>query len=366
MGNEVMTVEVPEATEPTTEETVPVSAEEALESGLSPEEVKMAEDHGLIEKPQDGEGDEKPATDKEEGTSKKADQETEKTPKEIADEEFKAMTEDPEKEHESLKKFNKNEQAMYFLRKKDRTRRQAAENERDLLKIKNNHFEEKLSSLEADIKKIAEMRTADPDKSQLDIDLDDPDVTDGMSKEEINALLDQREEDKTTRQAEADAVRKEKAKVLNKRLDANDVEARTKYDDFDAVTDIAIEYIKKVDKTRHAYHTVVKAIADPEQNSAEVLYSFGKFHPQFAELLAEAKKIGAAGSEGQKMDGNKINKMVDNASKRTGSAKIGGSTGGGSRKVSVDDLTAADVVSMSQAEYNKLPKHVRDRLLQGG
>jgi len=351
---EAITVMIPEAKEIAEVETTPDT------SGLSATEIKMAEKQGLIKgekKDDDAKGEEKK---KDDAGEKKAAEE-EKDTKAIRDAEFEEMSKDPQVEHEKLNKYTKNEQAMYFLRKKDKQKRQQAEAERDHLILKNRHLEEKLDGLIADLDKLKKSG-----KSKVESDDDDffsdkeSSENEGLTKEQIETKIEETLAAKKKQEEEGEKSKREMMKVLNERLNNDEAEVSARYTDYQVVTDIAIDFIKNHDKTGYAYQTVAKALADPEGSPAEVLYSFGKYHPKFKELYDQAGKLG---DDGDERSTKQIDKIVANAGKRKGSANLGGKTGG-NKPVSVEDLTLADIAVMSPEEYAKIPKPIRDRLLR--
>lgn len=352
MADEI-TVMIPEKKEIAEVETTPDT------SGLSATEIAMAEKQGLIKgekKADDAKGEEKK---KEAGEEKEAADE-EKDAKAVRDAEFEEMSKDPQVEHEKLNKYSKNEQAMYFLRKKDKQKRQQAEAERDHLILKNRHLEEKLDGLIADLEKL---KKSGKDKVEDEDDFfsdKESSENEGLTKEQIEKKIEETLAAKKKQEEEAIKSKSELMKTLNERLNNDEAEVSSRYTDYNIVTDIAVDFIKHHDKTGYAYQTVAKALADPEGSPAEVLYSFGKYHPKFKELYDQAQKLG---DDGEGRSTKQIDKIVANAGKRKGSANLGGKTGG-NKAVSVEDLTLADIAVMSPEEYAKIPKPIRDRLLR--
>ena len=63
------------------------------------------------------------------------------------------------------------------------------------------------------------------------------------------------------------------------------------------------------------------------------------------------------------MDDEKTNKVIEHATRRMSSAAVGG--GSGKRIVSADELTLKQIADLSEEEFAKLPKKVRDDVLMG-
>ena len=347
---EVITVEIPEKKEVAENE-----AQAPDLSGLSGSEIAMAEKQGLIKKP--AEKKEEKNEDPDAG-KKKVDE------KAARDAEFEEMIKDPETEHEKLNKYSKNEQAMYFLRKQDKQKRQQAEAERDHLTLKNRLLEDKLNALIADLdklKKSGKDKLEDEDDFFSDTESSE---NEGLTKKQIEKKIEDTLAAKKKQEDDENQSKRETMKILNDRLANDEAQVSQRYTDYQAVTDIAIDFIKHHDKTGYAYQTVARALADPEGSPAEVLYNFGKYHPKFKELYDQAIALGEKGGNDDKnIDNKQIDKIVANAGKRKGSANLGGRTGG-NRAVSVDDLTLEDIAVMSPIEFAKIPKAVRDKLLR--
>ena len=87
-------------------------------------------------------------------------------------------------------------------------------------------------------------------------------------------------------------------------------------------------------------------------------YRIGQLHPKYKELSAKPVKK----TEEIKKE-NKVDRIVKNSKKRSGSAALGGGTGS-FRSVSESELTLADVSTFSEAKYNKLKPETRERLLR--
>lgn len=347
---EAVMVEIPAKVENTP--AAPVTTEQAGEAGLSAQEIALGKASGVLT-------DETPAVDKkddkkeekvddkvEEVVDDKKEEKTDDkkdakpTPTEAAEDE----TLDPAKEHELVKTYSPNEKALYFKQKKERLKRQAAERERDFLKTQNEG-----------LRRLAEKKETNPN-ADLEKDLENLDDPEKDKDKPLTAAdLDKREEAKK----EKDKQAREASRVINERLNLQNLEAQSKYDDFDAVCDLANEVMAKDPHGVYATKLVLLA-ADPEGNAAEYAYMIGKLHPNYGKHRKEVKKEEAPGAGATKKD---IAKIVDNAGKRTSSAQLGGGSEKG-RLVSEDDLKIEDVAGMPQAQWDALSSKTRDRLMR--
>lgn len=251
--------------------------------------------------------------------------------------EVKTETEEelsPEKEDEIVKDFNANEKKLYWERKKERLKRQEAQREKELTAIQLAAAKRELELLKTgQPKSVEESKEEEP---QFDED-DERIMTVGEFKRMQKAKAEEAE--KTNAQAQA----------IIKRVEVQEVEAKAKYADYDDVTLLAAEMIK----TNKAYARVLaEAANDPNENVAEVAYNIGRLHPKYGKTAEPVKKA----------ETKQIDRAIKNSEKRTTSASVSG--GGGKSSVAEGDLTVEDVANMSAAQYGKLSKETRDRILR--
>lgn len=351
---EKVMVEVKDA--PSSAPATAVTVAEGGTAGLTPQEIEMGKATGVLteEKPAEkkptDEG-QKPETDSTKTEEEEAEGEEKTEEKPATKEEKKAAEEeafdDPEKEFALVKTYNPNEKALYFKQKKERLKRQTAERERDFLKTQN-------EALRRDA--AAKKKPVDAD-AELDADLEDLDA-DPAAKDKDKPLTMADLEARDKAKLEADKKARSDAKVISDRLDLLNQEASAKYDDFNEVMDLANEVMKKDKYGVYAMKLSIEA-ADPDGNVAEYAYSLGKLHPNYGKHR-KAKKDAAPDAGATKTN---VEKIVDNAQKRTSSAALGGGSEKG-RLVSEDDLTLADVSGMSQSAWDKLSSKTRDRLMR--
>lgn len=362
------------------EEAAPVvavlpSREELIDSGISAKEADMAEKHGLVKKAADGK--DGPKAKDGEGTAKEAQPEPTKPPAEKVEEQPKQasdaekrkkewdeaykraeLEEDPVKEQEKLKTFNPNETALYFSRKRERAARQKAEAQFEHMNLQFKAAQAELESLKK--------KPVDPEPV---LNEDGEAVDPGekpLTENGLKALREKENQEKQKKEQEQAAINRQRVAALN----TLEADAATRYQDFSVAAELGAEILKKgeevfagdakaISKARRKAMEFFELSAkaneskESEYNAADALYELGQLHPKYptgGEKPAE-KEPGALPPE-------KIEKAVENAAKRS-SATL---NGGGSRKISVEDITVAQAASLSASEYGKLPKHVRERL----
>ena len=351
MADKVM-VEVVDKVE--TNEAAPVTVAEASATGLSAKELEMGKGNGVLTEAAD---DKKPVDDAKKDDEKKDDakpddkkDDAKKEPTDAEREasELAAMA-DPAKEKELVKAYNPNEKALYFKHKKERLKRQEAERRADFLELQNKAL--KLENEKKNKGKLTEDEQLAADLEALETE--GKEKKDDKDKPLTIADLEKREADKKAKQDEANTA----ARAINERIQVCEAEAQAKYDDFDAMMDLAKEVMQG---DKHGVFAVKLSLiaADPEGNPAEYAYSLGKLHPNYGKHRKEKQPDPNAG--GAKTD---VKKIVENAEKRSSSAALGGGSQKG-RLVSEEDLTIADVANMSQSAFDKLSDKSRQRLLR--
>ncbi|HOM99316.1 MAG TPA: hypothetical protein PLM33_03585 [Acidobacteriota bacterium] len=354
MANEKAVIEIDETPAPV--EAGKITLAEAKE-GLGSKEAEMAKKHGLVEEK---------AVEKAEEPK----QEVKPDPKPEAKEE-KAPDSDLPSEYG---KFTPNEKALYWERKKERTKRQRAEAENEILQLRVRTMEKEL----ADAKKTKpdSEKTAGDAKKDEDLDLDDLlKDNEGAKTEAEKPLtltdLEKHEKEKAEKEETERATTEAKAKQLKSRLAEFEIEAREKLPDFDAVADMAREILEKgeevfdgddvrVDAARNRAEAALHAIANAmswekgQKTPAELVYDLGRLHPKY--------KNGARGGAEKVVPPEQMERMLENAGKRSSAALPGGN--GSRRVVSEDEITPEQAAKLSVGQYQKLSKATRERLLR--
>ncbi len=341
------TVEIVES--PAIVEDQPVTVDEATEAGLSKEEIDMGKEQGDIvdKKPVEKKEDEGDDEDKKDGDADKKDDNPEnKDDKDVKDE----IEDDPEKEADKVKDYTPNEKAQYFQRKKERTKRQKAERKSELLEIKLKAEKEKNELLKSG-KKYDDMDDLDAD---LDADLngDKDNDDDIVTKGDLRKSEEKMEAKRIAEWKQAKAV------AVAESLEERYTEAREENANFDAYCDLASEVMDEDEKEGGTYALKVVQLAhNPEGKIADYIMKLAKLHDGYNEV-GKGKSSKSDKKEGK--DG--ADKIINNASKRTSSASVGG--GNGRRIVSEDDLTVQDAAKLSDAAWDKLKPETRERLLR--
>jgi len=354
VANEKAVIEIDETPAPV--EAGKITLAEAKE-GLGSKEAEMAKKHGLVE--------EKAVEKKDEP---KPEVKSEPKPEDKVE---KAQESDLPAEYA---KFTPNEKALYWERKKERTKRQRAEAENELLQLRVRTMEKEL----ADAKKLKpdSEKTAGDAKKDEDLDLDDLlKENEGTKTEAEKPLtltdLEKHEKEKAEKEETERATTEAKAKQLKSRLAEFEIEAREKLPDFDAVADMAREILEKgeevfdgddvrVDAARNRAEAALHAIANAmswekgQKTPAELVYDLGRLHPKY--------KNGARGGAEKVVPPEQMERMLENAGKRSSAALPGGN--GSRRVVSEDEITPEQAAKLSVGQYQKLSKATRERLLR--
>jgi len=312
---------------------VPVVEEETNEkldtSELSPEELEMAVEQGLIEK--DGE-------DKEDKEEKEVEEEESTTEPES----FEQMEEVFEKDNKKFHKdFKSNEKALYFKYKKEKLRRQEYSKELEELKA-----EKELGSIKGKVStdRLAKVREALNSGEELTVDslrelIGDAEVKDDgrMTQEEHEAKVKQGQ---MTQQAYNDRV------MLAEQIGIS------KYPNFDKISAVA-EEVAKGDKD--ALQIIADAFTDKnidEGTIVEKVVKVARMHPKFKEMTQLASPE----------EKEEVNRAIKNSKKAKSSASLGSS--GKSMQKRESELSPSDVANTSTGEWRKLSEKTQERLLR--
>ena len=320
--------------------------------GLLPQEVKMAEKHGLVktidesskkEDKADGELKVEPNV----KTPSIQEEEKGEKGKEV---EAKPTFEEVQKNEDNLKKYNPNEQALYWKYKADKKKRQEAQKDAEEWRAK---YELETLQGNVKIKKISEALgkgevTIEALQAIIGTNSED-DVP--LTKSEFKKLESAKEvkEHETKRELQHRAERISTAEEIGK----------TKYENFDELTTLAKQVVDS-DKT-DTYKGVLEAsfsdIDLDEEQLVERVVTIARLHPDYGKKKSDSSKKEPA-EEKKETD---VDRAINNSKKKISSASVG--SGGGKRNVSYDDLTVEDAAQLTTAQWMKLPDAVRKRLL---
>jgi len=336
---EVATVEVEDKVEETKTDNS-ITVDEAKEMGLNESEISMGKEHGDIV---DKKPDEKDTKNENEDKDDKDDKDKDTKPKEEdkPDKDTKAKKEDgkedidPEKEADAIKDYTPNEKAQYFMRKKERSKRQKADRKAELLEVKNQALRDKLKGFEKGDDKLDL-----DDELDKDLNNDNEPVTKGDLK---------KIEEKKGEQVE-------KAKAISASLDDRYADARVEDANFDKLCDLANEVMKEDAKEGGIYAVkLIKLAEDEEGDIAGYIKKLAKLHDKYDEVGKEADTT-------DKDTKKETDQIITNATKRTSSASV--SSGSGRRIVSEADLTIEDAAILSDDAWGKLKPETRERILR--
>ncbi len=358
------------------EEAKPTVAE-ISDGSFTKDEIEAAKRHGLVvEEPKKEEKKTEPEKPEEKSKPEEKPKE-EPAPKPVEDD-FK-LDEDKEKQFQEIFGENKTVSKLYGRMKKDRTKRQNAEADRDQVLIQKKALEEEREKLRQELEaaKKQPKRTGDDDLN-LD-DLSGGDANDRDSKPLTRADLAQIEKEKADRAAQEHSEKTKKAEKLNERLDDFYDDAKVRHKDFDSVLDLTQDVMQNLEtlfpdkreqqKVVTKIRTFLDAAANADKydvdtfNPADMAYEVGQLHPKY-KAGGTAGDSSDSADQGEDLTPDKLKRIANNASRRT-SASING--GAGRRMISVENLTAAELAALPPDEFRKLRKdhpHVVERLLR--
>lgn len=300
---------------------------EAEEAGLDPREVEAGKKTGVIvaDKPKDeGEGDGKGKEGEEKGKDgeeakdgKKPAAKGKETPAERKREPKPWEKDITPEEKARIETFTPNEKALFYERKREKYRRQKAEDERDQLRAQVIHYKTKAETLESVKDKPAAEKPKEKEDDGTDL-LDEYGQPKEKPKEGDDKPLTKADLDRIEKEKEA-KTKKEKEDIEARRSAAvktlNEQEAVFKEDheDFDQVFEHTVKITNATKEEweemfpdpvqRRGVKSMVQdwlvALREPEkhtgENSAAALaYEIGKLHPEFS----KGTDTGGEGADG--------------------------------------------------------------------
>lgn len=340
---EAKEVEIIETSAPVVEEKIDIAE-------LSPEEQSMAKENGIVPK--------EDVVDK----------------KDVVEEKKKSFEEMEANEKGSIGEYTKNEQALYFKWKNDKKARQEAQAERDLKIIQEKVLRTELDKSReegnltiAKLNAINNLLNGDPDN--ITIEAIQEILASGVKK----AV----EEEKPLTKSDLLAIEKEKeekeklaseqSKNFEKKLNDLEEYGKNRFENYEDIITSATEVLSgkcelpKLIDIKNISKQLIEKINDPnsdEDDVSDFVLEIAKFNPNYGK-----KKVEPSAKSEKKVSSEDIDKIVKNASKGASSATVNG--GNARRVVSHDNLTIEDAAKLTPEQYNKLPKEVRARLLQG-
>lgn len=373
---------------------------ELADGGLTSGELEIAKKHGLVKGESDGDkgdgGDgntRKSVVDKPADGSTKKDGETNgkkeekedrnrilnkgKSPEQIISEVGAKGTLSPEQEQALMASLSQNGQAMYWAQKKERQKRQKIEAERTTERAET---QKKIDELTAQLAEAKKTKTDDEDP----LEIDQAEETDPNKRPLTKEDLDKIEADKVAKLAEEEKKRTERRTVVMDALNFQQEDAKERYGEevfnsaMDDVKDLLARanagqldelfpdvreqsrVVRKVKNLLSAFATADE-FEEGDYNAADMAIELAKEHPKYkaaSKSNANGKKSGETGADGNPED---VDRALKNANRRGSSATL---TGGTSRRVPLDELTAEQARKLPTSQWRKLPKSTRERLLQ--
>ena len=344
---------MPETEKITIEETAPatpvaeVTESSLQEANLSPDEIKMAKDQGMIsEKKEDKKAE-----------SKEPEQKASLSVEELDSFEkihdlYQTNAAEFYKLPKHVRNLYHNSKGLYKRAKEEEEKRKELEGKAEFNRVHDSVARVKLDRVR--------QRLASPD---------------GLTVEELQELIgieQKLEDDKPLTKKDLEAI--EAAKVEKTNAEKAEIEAKQakmqrkvldteayakeniseltggKYTNVDDV--VALVQEMTVKKPRYAKQ-LNEAFADESMTEADIF-----------DVILDIARLNSKFGTSAKAEGNdgNVEKMMKNASKQTTSASITG--GKSSRVVTPDELTPEDAAKLSQEQWNKLPRHVKDRILK--
>jgi len=316
--------------------------------GLLPEEIEMVKENGGTILGEEESSEE--SSEKEEVKEEKSEE-----VKEPEEEEQIVTFEDAEKNNDNVSKFNPNEKALYWKWKSDKQKRQEAQKERDEIK----------SKYELDvIKNAAAKSKLDKINSLLSNDS-------GLTVEELQQVINGEvdvSEDKNTPLTKADLekIEQEKEEKVNQqqaeeknyqnRLGLIEKIGVSKNENFDKIAELAKEVCDN-DKTGTYIDIINNALYSDKVDESEAVDKI----ITIAQLSKKFNSITVSEETKENVKDEKVDRILKNSKKKVSSASVGG----GGRTITANEITVEQAASLSQAEYDKLPRKVQERLLQG-
>lgn len=180
-----------------------------------------------------------------------------------------------------------------------------------------------------------------------------------LTRKDLEAIEATKEAEKASKAQKEQTEAQAKQERLNSKVLSTEAYAKENikditggiYSNVDDVVKLASEMAGS--KPRYSKQ-INDAFADDNLTESEIM-----------EVIIDIARLNPSwGKKSDKSENNagNVEKMVKNANKQQTSAIL--NSGKGSRVVTVDELTPEDASRLSQAEWNKLPRNVKDRILK--
>jgi hypothetical protein len=332
--------------------------------GVSEEEIALAKEHGLVK--EEGEKDDADKESREQDSATEEPEDNERARDEGKEETGegkegegtegdKPLTfEDIEQNENNLKKFNPNEQALYWKWKSDKRKRQRLE--KDVEELKNSRVElEQVKNLSAVNKLNRINKLLLGDASNITVEALQEIIKEEDGKDD-SAPLTRADLKRIEAEKEQESKKKEESKtVQSERIALAEKIGLSKYPNFKEITDLAGEIVT-ADKSGMYREVLDTAFRDPNVDESELVervVAIAKLSDKFKDLKKAPTKE----------EIERTNRVVKNSKKRTSSASV--TAGGGKRAVSEDELTVDQAARLTAEQWNKLSEKTKKRILMG-
>jgi hypothetical protein len=341
-------------------EDTPPSPEEAKDGQDFLNGLDLPLDKGADESDPEAKPKAKPKTDDSDPDSESPDADEDNTdegeapkPKEGEDQDIDLDQDLPEEE---VGKLSKREQGLYRALKQEREKRQETEKERDFLKLKKK-FGKDEEKPEDEQDQGGEADEEDPLDSILKGKEDDDFLTAGEMKKLREASKAKAAKEAQKRQKE-EARQSEARREHEEHVDKLEVEFKKSHPDYPQALGHAAEMIQKYPGL--ALELKAESDKGTKGNPVAKVYEIAKLNPNFGKK-APAPTV--------KKSQTTVEKMISNAEKQGTSAGVSGGSSGkeadlDSLKSMEDEELARTVANMSEAQFFKLPRSIRERALR--
>jgi len=348
------------------EETPEISIE-----GLSEEEIKSGREQGIIPEEKKEEGGKKEAEDEhkeqpdaeakkdkdgkkqEEKDEKVKDAEGKEAESKKKEPEFQSFEDTEKDENNLVNNYSSNEKALYFKWKHDKQARQQAQKEAGEYKSQFEHNKVQSKAYQQKLEQINTLLGGDPASITVEAIQG---ILAGKEEKSADKPLTRKDLEDIEAGKKAKAEEQKKAQeLINSRIKAGEELGKSRYEDFDAIVDLAQEVIKS--DTSNTYSTLLAHdVANPDVDIDKVV-------ERVVSIARLNEKFGKKSEKDTPKDTNKdLNRMVENAKKKPSSASVGG--GHGKRVIDEADLTIEDAAKLSPDQWGKLSSKTRERLLE--
>lgn len=345
------------------------SVEELKEDGWTPEEIKSAEEKGMIYTPEGEKKEEEKGEEKKEDEKPADEKKEDEKPKQKGG--LPDMTMNPEQEKWFLENFPKGtpNRAFYFRAKNERQTRQKAE-------ARTKELETELRVL----KENASVKPPEPLVDEFGNEVDPKDLP--LTEKRLGELkVAEAEQDRKDRE-----VFDKKQELVSSAQVSQEEYARELYEDFDHSIGKAKEVMTNLETLipqKHLQGKAVRLINDlrkaaaradelglDDNHAAFIAYELGQLHPDYATKIDDGAIVPKGSTQDPKVDGDltpdKMERIEKNTQRRASSASISG--GGGKRVISVDDVDLETLNNFSSEKRNAFRENHPDqykKLLRG-